>query len=91
MQLSACMCCMHAARAYILVKLQGSRVRVDAMHDILPATKFVHAAVQVVSYADLKKCIAGAFGDLQVASRAAAPGGFPMGMGSYPRGPPMHF
>ena len=26
-------------------------------------------AVQVVSYADLKKCMAGAFGELQVASQ----------------------
>ena len=46
--------------------------------------------VQVVSYADLKKCVGGAFGELQMASRASIPGGFPMGMGGYPR-PPVHY
>ena len=48
------------------------------------------AAEQVVSYADLKKCVGGAFGELQMASRGAAPGGFPMGLGGYPR-PAIHY
>ena len=48
--------------------------------------------MQVVSYADLKKCVAGAFGELQVASQRSTISSYGQGMlgGTYAR-PPMHY
>ena len=49
--------------------------------------------MQVVSYADLKKCVAGAFGELQVAAqRAPAMASYAQGMlGPYARPPSLPY